>query len=418
MRGHTNGSAPLLALGMVVSPNNEAKRKIVRHTMLQADSVRSGLAAFRFVIGCGPGAGCERGHSRVAPAADVLAVAALDGAEVSEHGPHCACVEKTVEWFKFALGRWPRASFYGKTEDDTYVHVDGLVYELTRLLQRRTSNLVLGKMSVCAMPDAPRATMRRPPHRGVDYRNHGDAATPVGYQGCFLGDPENWAPPRDGREAVKAWSRQLARCGEASTPAPFPTGPLVVFGADVAATLFLRCSHLRGFVQRGRQANRRTRCSWVGARDDSLPHALDLGLAQVELEPVDGGSEELVEREDPSLRELREDLLERQAVQELVVPQLLQLHPLEANGCLDLWPAYRAAARGGGSAAAPSSNGRAQVHLRKLVARRRCTRDLPHSHPVPLLRLRATSIVSAGTGRLLLLLLLTAPCRVPSRLWS
>eukprot|EP00966_Prymnesium_polylepis_P078093 1810326-Prymnesium_polylepis.1 len=37
------------------------------------------------------------------------------------------------EWFAHALAAWPAARFYGKTEDDIYVHLGLLQFELARL---------------------------------------------------------------------------------------------------------------------------------------------------------------------------------------------------------------------------------------------------------------------------------------------
>ena len=62
-----------------------------------------------------------------------MSLDALDGSAVSEHGPTCACLEKTTEWFRYAVAKWPYASYYGKTEDDTYIHIDALIFELTCL---------------------------------------------------------------------------------------------------------------------------------------------------------------------------------------------------------------------------------------------------------------------------------------------
>ena len=38
-----------------------------------------------------------------------------------------------AEWLRLAVERWPRAAFYAKTEDDTYVNLRTLHLELRRL---------------------------------------------------------------------------------------------------------------------------------------------------------------------------------------------------------------------------------------------------------------------------------------------
>ena len=50
-----------------------------------------------------------------------------------------------------------------------------------------------------------------------------------------------------------------------STMAPFPTGPLAVFGRDLAHTLFEGCAYLREYEQRARYWGRRTLCQGAQA---------------------------------------------------------------------------------------------------------------------------------------------------------
>ena len=129
-RSDHGSDAPLLALGMVIAPSNEAKRALVRRTMLQARCVLDGSVVFRFLVGCAAGGGCRRESRPLRE--DTLALPSLDGPEVASHGPHCACTEKTFDWMQHALRTWPTAAFFGKTEDDTYVHLDGLAQRKAR----------------------------------------------------------------------------------------------------------------------------------------------------------------------------------------------------------------------------------------------------------------------------------------------
>ena len=252
-----------LALGMVTAPESAARRDLVRKTMLASSrAVQEGSVVFRFLVGCGPGSGCKgplNVHRK-----DMLALSALDGPAVSEHGPHCACIEKMGEWFKYALRQWPSAQYYGKTEEDAYVHIDGIVHELIKLGQKHT-NLAFSKWGTCSMPPEPRRNEHTPPPRGTDYRIWTRARSKVeriGFQGCWLGATETFRPPRDGREAMGKWVKSLEQCGGAdSAPAPFPLGPLVVLQRDLATSLFQECAYVRRFLRLGRQVNRATSCS-------------------------------------------------------------------------------------------------------------------------------------------------------------
>ena len=49
----------------------------------------------------------------------------------------CSCTEKTVAWVRHALRTWPSVAFIAKSEDDTYVQLRALDYELrTHLLHQ------------------------------------------------------------------------------------------------------------------------------------------------------------------------------------------------------------------------------------------------------------------------------------------
>ena len=54
------------------------------------------------------------------------------------------------------------------------------------------------------------------------------------------------------------------------TLAPFPTGPLAVWGADLARTMFVDCAYLQTYLRDGRQANRQGGCDRTRSRRPGL----------------------------------------------------------------------------------------------------------------------------------------------------
>ena len=55
----------------------------------------------------------------------------------------------------------------------------------------------------------------------------------------------------------------LSSCAEDPTNmtlAPFPTGPLAVWGGDLARTIFVECAYLQTYLRGGREANRQGGC--------------------------------------------------------------------------------------------------------------------------------------------------------------
>jgi len=262
----------LLAIGMNAAPFNHPKRRQVRNTMLQHGSVRSGRIVFRFVVGTELVNKTRRTSSRAAASAqrwsanqaalhqeaaahgDIALVDAIDGPGVAME---CPAAEKTIQWLKYALRTWPHAQHYRTTEDDTFVHLDMLALELDRLAMLRQPNLIYGLFGICSMPGAARAER-----------------SATGFKACFLGTLERvgwitgayrsvvqWRAGGAGGAAGGGGGGMQRKCAPGSTePAPFPTGPLAVFGADLAAAVFGRCAYLDHFLQRGRLANRRTLC--------------------------------------------------------------------------------------------------------------------------------------------------------------
>jgi hypothetical protein len=49
------------------------------------------------------------------------------------HGSLCSCSELVHAWFTFALERWPAARFFAKTEDDIFIALPRLFFDLLRL---------------------------------------------------------------------------------------------------------------------------------------------------------------------------------------------------------------------------------------------------------------------------------------------
>ena len=80
--------------------------------------------------------------------------------------------------------------------------------------------------------------------------------------GCFLGDMEDKLLVDAETGVLQVWPAVLGDCGDKSTftAAPFPTGPLVVWGRDLARTIFEDCAYLERYLREGREYNRKTEC--------------------------------------------------------------------------------------------------------------------------------------------------------------
>lgn len=232
--------SPLLAMGMNAAPFNFAKRQAVRSTMLQHDAVLAGRVVFRFIVGdllvpTRPRRAATKSNqsealwtlNRARLAAemesqrDVLQLDAIDGPGVAME---CPAAEKTIQWMRYALRTWPAAQFIGKTEDDTFVHLAALELELQRLSS--LPNVLYGLMGICSMPDAARAER-----------------STTGFKACFLGSLERVGWVTGAYRALALWRQgargKKAKCAPGSAvPAPFPTGPLMVASASLAAAVF------------------------------------------------------------------------------------------------------------------------------------------------------------------------------------
>ena len=204
----------------------------------------------------------------------LLANDTLDGPAA---GKQCACIEKMHFWFVHALRRWPHAQFFAKTEDDTYVNVEQLLYDLQRPGVRDAPNLVYGLLNTCASPDL---VLRTDISRMMTFNE----TSVLGRRGaqrasCFIGDFETM--PLSGRmtrgasrkerpegEPLRFNKQRADGCRQRSVlrptslsdvgpPMPFPTGPLAVLSADITRSLFAQCEYVHASMTTGRAANRR-----------------------------------------------------------------------------------------------------------------------------------------------------------------
>jgi len=120
----------VLAIGMV-SYSSE-KNKLVRDVLRIPKSVE-----FRFLMG----------DTFVPEYPDELAVPnASDGRH--NYMP-CTCFRKLQWWISYASTKWPEALYIGKTEDDTYVHFEKLVYDLLRPEMLKQEYLMYGLINSC-----------------------------------------------------------------------------------------------------------------------------------------------------------------------------------------------------------------------------------------------------------------------------
>ena len=289
MNNAASNPAPYLAIGMVVAPFNFERRDLARATMLQYEDVRDGAIAFRFVLGSAVRPKHDNSETtqletqlrqELSTHTDVVVVDALDGKSVDTQ---CACTEKTVGWMQYALRRWPHATYYAKTEDDTYINLRTLLLDLRRLHSERRPNVLYGLFDLCGMP-----AEARPGRDNASFAAGGLAPLtgnqrPIeGLEGCWIGRVEElasgaktaqWpaaralamrsqcgldtlASSRDGRSGAEDHSD----LGRPSLIAPFPTGQLLVAAHDLAHDLFGGCAYLHAFVNAGRAANRRGSC--------------------------------------------------------------------------------------------------------------------------------------------------------------
>lgn len=252
----------VMALGMVSGPANTMARHRVRSTMLQLPSFRSGSVAFRFVVGARAVAtACEPSDGNNA---DMLLVdGVLDGAPVNKQ---CSCIEKVHYWFVWALRRWPRAQFYAKTEDDTYVNIEQLRFDLARPAVRTAAHLIYGLLNICASPASVGEMSSGGPNGST----------------CFLGDFEGLRlgvgkdhslhkQPLSNHGSLRK-SHCPETVADGAPPMPFPTGPLMVLSPDLARALFVDCAHVKDFMAAGRASNRRA--GMCASDDPLLRHSL------------------------------------------------------------------------------------------------------------------------------------------------
>jgi hypothetical protein len=133
----------VLALGVLPSSSARAdwhhsatNRRAARRTWLAAP-LPTGFA-YRFaVLSLAAPSPSHQRRRRLASAEHALEREIAHAEDVVVLDPlvrsFCACAELTHAWFAYALKRWPAAGYLGKTEDDIYVNVPSLIFELTRL---------------------------------------------------------------------------------------------------------------------------------------------------------------------------------------------------------------------------------------------------------------------------------------------
>ena len=133
-----SGDAASIVLGIITSPSAATRRDAARLTWLRDSSIISGDVAYRFVIG--ESASSCAGASTDLAAADIVRVQAPDCAKW--HG-----AAKVHAWFKLALKVFPRAQWFGKTEDDGMLWPSALHADLKALEQRSPRAQYYGVLS-------------------------------------------------------------------------------------------------------------------------------------------------------------------------------------------------------------------------------------------------------------------------------
>ena len=76
-------------------------------------------------------------------------------------------------------------------------------------------------------------------------------------------NPNPHPSPSPNPNPDQVWPSVLSSCAKDPTNmtlAPFPTGPLAVWGGDLARTIFVECAYLQTYLRGGREANRQGGC--------------------------------------------------------------------------------------------------------------------------------------------------------------
>ena len=208
---------PELVIGMISSLGKVEQRLRVRKTVF--DSPAASQVAWRFLVGNNTHRGLV--FKRWTPEADGSTFGDVlyfgtDGG--SWHSKHCSCSEKTRFWFQYALRRWPLATWIGKTEDDTFVSLHLLLFDLSRRQMHAHPLSMYGLMNLCT------AT------------HYASSA-----KGCFLGDFEHQSL------LTMALTQHAHGACQKQPPVPFPTGPLAVMSAGLARAIFEECAYMREY---------------------------------------------------------------------------------------------------------------------------------------------------------------------------
>lgn len=204
-------------MGMISSLGKAEQRLRVRKTVFASPAAPR--VAWRFLVGNNTHRGLA--FRRWTPEADGSTYGDVlyfgtDGG--SWNSKHCSCSEKTRFWFQYALRRWPLAPWIGKTEDDTFISLHLLLFDLSRRSMRAHPLTMYGLMNLCT------AT------------HYASSAT-----GCFLGDFEHQS-----QLSMALTQHAHGKC-QKQPPVPFPTGPLAVMSAGLARAIFEECAYMREY---------------------------------------------------------------------------------------------------------------------------------------------------------------------------
>jgi hypothetical protein len=214
-----------LVLGIMASPEHHVLREAIRKTWLQR---KPPSVKVRFVIGASrPVSCCQHCHKEARKFGDIAFV------NTSDCSPVFAS-QKVHRWYKFAIQRFPTASFYAKAEDDSMLHLSGIMGDLQAVSSRMAVDYYgtgLQWIAHCRTATSPLAHDWEPPARSCA-------------RGCWLNRLRyrKNGPPRctrsyDGYDIVGG----SAEC-PMLTYALFAPGPLEVRSRRLTA-LIASCSH-------------------------------------------------------------------------------------------------------------------------------------------------------------------------------
>ena len=123
------GEKPLIALGLLTMPSQDGKRNLARQTMNTRfrELLRSRAVVLRYLLAAAArgGDGEEGIADENATHGDMIRLQTVEGPT--------RCWRKVVEWLRVALELWPRALYVGVADDDVYISLGRLAYDLASL---------------------------------------------------------------------------------------------------------------------------------------------------------------------------------------------------------------------------------------------------------------------------------------------